>query len=221
MPNVSYEWGAAFRAGRSHASRAPWTIKGSCAAQAFLAASAAAAVATLAFAPPVQAQSELERGFSGALRGCEEWVLNPGSWVNGVAPFVAAVGLGDQMGLVESIDEHALPPQQLRIGNQYWRINSTPGAGYILVVSNKIPMCHITGGGDVDLQPAVESVLASRKFAARWELVKEQPIGDMASTVFRNRKWPSFSIVISRSMTPGQRLDRVQVQATAGPLPPN
>lgn len=179
------------------------------------------AMAACTFANPVQAESELEKGFSGALRGCEEWVLNPASWVNGTAPFVTAVGLGDKMGLVESIDEHALSPQQLRIDNHYWRINSTLGAGYILVVSDKIPMCHITGGGDTDLQPAVEAVLASSEFASRWELVKQEPIGDMASTVYRNRKEPWFSIVISRSKTPGQRLDRVQVQATAGPLTPD
>lgn len=125
------------------------------------------------------------------------------------------------MSPVDSIDEHALPPEQLRVGNRYWRINSTLGAGYILVVSDKIPLCHITGGGDTDLQPAVEAVLASREFTSQWEAVKQEPVGDMASTVFRNRKQPSFSMVVSRAKTPGQRLDRVQVQATAGPLRPD
>jgi hypothetical protein len=170
------------------------------------------AMAAIASTPPAQAQSELEKGFDGALRGCEEWVLNPGSWAKGPAPFVAAVGLGDKMGLVERVEEVSLPPQQFRVGNHYWRINSTIGAGYILVVSDKLPMCHITGGGDTDLQPIVKSVLSPSSFASRWE---GDTNGEMESSVFRNRKQPAFSIVISRARDPGQRLDRVQVLATA------
>jgi hypothetical protein len=178
------------------------------------------AMAVFAFATPACAQPDLEKGFDGALRGCEEWVLNPDSWAKGPASFIAAVGLGDRMGLVERVEEASLPPKQFRVGNHYWRINSTTGAGYILVVSDQIPMCHITGGGDADLQPAVNSVLGSSSFAGRWELVKEErPKGDtngeMASSVFRSRKDPAFSIVISRGKEPDQRLDRVQVLATA------
>ena len=172
-------------------------------------------VAGLAVTAPASAQSELEVGFAGALRGCEEWVLNPASWAEGVEPFVSTVGLGDKMGLVASIDGAALPPTQLRVSNHYWRINSTPEAGYILVVSDQLPMCHITGGGGTDLQPTVETVLASSDFQGRWEKVQDTSRGDMASTVFRSREEPSFSIVISRAKAPGERLDRVQVLASA------
>lgn len=149
------------------------------------------------------------------LRGCEEWVLNPASWVDGTGPFVKAVGLGNQMGLVERVEEATLPPEQLRLANHYWRINSTLGAGYILVVSDRLPMCHITGGGDTDLQPIVEAVLSSAEFKGRWEQSESNSRGDMATTVFRNRQEPKFSITISRANKPGQRLDRVQVLATA------
>ena len=90
------------------------------------------AATALALSVPAHAQSTLERGFAGALRGCEEWVLNPASWTEGTGPFVKAVGLGEQMGLVETVEEVNLPPEQLRRANHYWRINSTPGAGYIL-----------------------------------------------------------------------------------------
>src|SRR3546814_19338345 len=65
------------------------------------------------------------------------------------------------MGLVNQIDEASLPPKELRRGNHYWRINSTEKAGYVLVVSDQLPMCHITGGGGTDLQPAIEAVMAS------------------------------------------------------------
>jgi hypothetical protein len=119
------------------------------------------------------------------------------------------------MGLVESVNEANLPPEQLRQGNHYWRINSTEGAGYVLVVSDQLPMCHITGGGNADLKPAVEAVLASAAFGARWEQLKDVSKGDMASTQFRSREDPRLSIVISRAKRAGERLDRVQVIATA------
>jgi hypothetical protein len=173
------------------------------------------AVMALGIASPVSAQTELEAGFAGALRGCEEWVLNPASWTEGIAPFVAAVGLGDKMGLVETVNEASLPPRELRAGNHYWRINSTADAGYVLVVSDQLPMCHITGGGGSDLQPLIEGVLGSSDFQSRWKRVRDSTRGDMLSTEYRSREEPAFSIVISRAKEPGQRLDRVQVLASA------
>lgn len=175
-----------------------------------------ALVAFTAFAAPVQAaQSDLEKGFAGALRGCEEWVLNPASWADGTDPFVKAVGFGDRMGLVDRVDDANLPPKQLRRGNHYWRINSSPGAGYVLVVSDQLPMCHITGGGNVDLEPAVVAVLASADFKRRWEQLKPFSKGGVASTNFRSREDPRLTIIISRAKSAGERLDRVQVIATA------
>lgn len=175
-------------------------------------------LAFLAFAAlvvPAQAERNLEQGFDGALRGCEEWVLNPASWADGTGPFIKAVGLGEQMGLVESVEEVNLPPKQMRRANHYWRINSTPTAGYVLVVSDQLPMCHITGGGSTDLQPSVQRVLSSAQFTGRWEQLKTGARGDMATTTFRNRRVPKLSIIISRAKESGKRLDRVQVLATA------
>src|SRR3546814_1677666 len=53
------------------------------------------------------------------------------------------------------------------------------------VVSDQLPMCHITGGGDTDLQPIVEAVIASPEFARHWEAGGDLSKGDMASTRFR------------------------------------
>jgi hypothetical protein len=53
----------------------------------------------IAAASPASAQSDLEQGLSGALRGCETWVLDPASWSSGPEPFIKAVGLGAKMGL--------------------------------------------------------------------------------------------------------------------------
>lgn len=164
--------------------------------------------------PSAHAEVNLERGFSGAVRGCEEWLLNPASWTEGTGPFVEAVGLGEQMGLVDRVAEASLPPPQLRRANHYWRINSTPVAGYVLVVSDQLPMCHITGGGESDLQPSVENVLSSTDFKRRWEQQGTVVEGDMATTTFVNREVPALSIVVSRGREPGQRTDRVQVVAT-------
>ncbi|MXO65847.1 hypothetical protein [Altericroceibacterium endophyticum] len=164
---------------------------------------------------PVHAEDPLKAGFAGALRGCEEWVLNPASWAEGVEPFIATIGLGNRMGLVESVDAAALPPEKLRVANHYWRINSTDEAGYILVVSDRLPMCHITGGGGEDLQPTVEAVINQREFRRRWEVLETRSAGGMVSTTYRNREEPAFSMIVSRANESGQRLDRVQVIATA------
>ncbi len=172
-------------------------------------------LACTAFATPVHAEPNLERGFDGALRGCEEWLLNPASWAEGTGPFIKAVGLGEQMGLVEKVEEVNLPPMQLRRANHYWRINSTSTAGYVLVVSDQLPMCHITGGGGTDLQPSVQSVLSSPEFKSRWQAEKSAMTGDMTTSVFRNRQEPALSITVSHAKESGGRLDRVQVLATA------
>lgn len=172
-------------------------------------------VSALLFTNAVHAETPLEQGFAGALRGCEEWVLNPKSWATGFAPFVSAVGLGDKMGLVAQVDDVSLPPQPLRVANHYWRINSTPGAGFVLVVSDQLPMCHITGGGDKDVQPAVESVLSAAGFTSQWDKIAEEVKSELITTVFRNREKPALSILVSRARSAGQRLDRTQVIATA------
>ncbi|MFC7377697.1 hypothetical protein [Brevundimonas sp. GCM10030266] len=117
--------------------------------------------------------------------------------------------------MVDKIDEASLPPPPLRRGNQYWRINATESSGYVLVVSDQLPMCHITGGGDADLQPVVEAVLASTDFKARWELLDHSETGEIASTSYRNRTERSLSVIVSRAKVSGARRDRVQVLATA------
>ncbi len=177
--------------------------------------SALLTLALTASPAPATAQPILEQGFSGALKGCEEWVLNPASWADGTAPFIRTVGLGEAMGVVSTIPDVAQPPPTMRRNNHYWRINSTVGAGFFLVVSDTMPMCHITGGGQDDFQPIVEGVLASPAFIQRWEKIEEKSQEGLISTRYRSREDPRFEIVISRATKPRQRTDRVQVLATA------
>jgi len=115
----------------------------------------------------------------------------------------------------EKLPEPLLPPEPLRRGNRYWRINAGPNEGYALVVSRDIPMCHITGGGGVDFQPAAEAMAASPDFSDRWERIGEERQKGMVSTFFRLREEPKLALVLSRADAPGARRDRAQVIATA------
>lgn len=171
--------------------------------------------AAFSIAAAAAAQPKLEDDFAGALRGCETWILDPASHINGYDAFRAKVGLGSSMGEVANVPEPVLPPKELRVANHYWRINSTPSVGYFLVVSDQLPMCHITGGGDADLEPVIEAVLKSSAFGSGWEKVEERVRGDMVSTMFKSRKASKFTIIISRATEPGRRQDRVQLLATA------
>lgn len=173
------------------------------------------AAALLAVALPATARPELAIGFDGALRGCENWVLKPASWADGLGPFVSKLGLGDKAGWVESVNEAALPPPSMRVANHFLRINSTPGSGFILVVSDRAPFCHITGGGDLDIQPSIAGVLASSAFKQRWQEEKSRNDGDMVSTSFRSRTNSRFEMLISRAKKAGGQLGPVQVLITA------
>ncbi|MGL4094339.1 hypothetical protein [Agrobacterium cavarae] len=42
-------------------------------------------------------QDPIASGLAGALRGCETWIFDPASWVNGTASFLEAMNLGDQV----------------------------------------------------------------------------------------------------------------------------
>lgn len=171
-------------------------------------------VLSLAMTAPANGQAELEEGLSGALRGCETWVLEPETWADGLGQFTAKLGLGNKAGWVPSVDQAALPPEQLRLANRYFRINSTATAGFILVVSDRVPFCHVTGGGGTDLQPIVEAVLSSSDFKKNWQKIEDRSRADVLSTTFRSRKDPKLQITISRAKKPGERLDRVQVVAS-------
>lgn len=157
----------------------------------------------------------LRRGLEGTLRGCEIWVLNPSSWLDDPARFLAAIDLGGAVFETESLPEPLLPPEPFRRGNRYWRINAGPSEGYALVVSRDIPMCHITGGGGVDFRPAAEAVVASPDFFERWEPIGEERREGMVSTSFRLRKEPKLELVLSRADALNARRDRAQVIATA------
>lgn len=174
-------------------------------------------------APPPPDPAALASGFDGTLLACESWVLDPASWSgpDGIAPLVDLSGLGGRINPVPSVIDAALPPQELRAANHYFRIDATRGEGFFLVVSDQLPMCHITGGGVNAMSVVVEQVLASAPFLARWEQVEAQDDGRVASTFYRHRLVPQMELVVSRPLASGQPQDLVQVIATASYSPPN
>ena len=179
-----------------------------------------AAAALLAAVPPSFAESSaavdpLRTGLEGALRGCETWILDPQSWIDDPAPFLAAIDLAGRVAETEALPEALLPPDGLRRANRYWRIAAGGETGYALVVSVDLPMCHVTGGGGEDLQPAAEAVVGSSAFAARWSRVEEERSNGIVSTLFRSRKEPKLTLLVSRADAPDARRDRPQVVATA------
>ncbi|MBB4000201.1 hypothetical protein [Aureimonas pseudogalii] len=179
-----------------------------------------AAAALLAAVPPAVAEGPtpvdpLRTGMEGALRGCETWILDPQSWIDDPAPFLAAIDLSGRVSEAEALPEALLPPEPLRRGNRYWRIGAGGETGYALVVSVDLPMCHVTGGGGEDLQPAAEAVVGSASFTANWSRVEEERSTGIVSTLFRSRKEPKLTLLVSRADAPDARRDRPQVVATA------
>lgn len=162
-----------------------------------------------------EVRAVLTDGLVGGLKACRLWVLHPDTWAEGAGPFVKDVGLEGTMGQVAAVAEVNLPPEAWRDGNIYWRINSTLDAGYVLVVSHRMPICHLTGGGAEDLQPVVAEVLGSAEFGSAWRKIDEATRGDMVSTTFVSSEEPDFTMVVSRAAAPGARRDRVQVIASA------
>ncbi len=144
-------------------------------------------------------------------------MLDPTSWsgAQGLAPLVELTGLGTRINVVPSVIDAAMPPEEFRVANHYFRIDATRGEGFFLVVSDQLPICHITGGGVNDMQPVVEQVLASATFLARWEDTGEERDGAIISSFYRHRLVPQMELVISRPGAAGQPHDLTQVIATA------
>ncbi|UHD45886.1 hypothetical protein LUX29_01105 [Aureimonas altamirensis] len=160
-------------------------------------------------------EDRLQRGLEGALHGCEEWILKPSSWVEGLAPFLATVDLAGLIFETETLPAALLPPKEFRRGNRYFRIAAGEETGYALVVSSDIPMCHLTGGGALDLQPAAEEAITTDSFRARWDEISAETADGIVTTFFRSRVEPKLTLVYSRASTPNARRDRAQIIATA------
>lgn len=167
-------------------------------------------------APPAPDPAGLAAGFDGTLLACESWVLDPSSWSGGegIAPLVELTGLGQRIYPVPGVIDAALPPEEFRRANHYFRVDATHGEGFYLVVSDQLPVCHITGGGVNAMGEVVDTVLASPAFVHRWEELDRTQEDGVISVHYRHRLVPQMEMVVSRKQN-GTINDLVQVVATA------
>ncbi|MXO70726.1 hypothetical protein [Alteraurantiacibacter buctensis] len=167
-------------------------------------------------APPAPDPAGLAAGFDGVLLACESWVLDPTSWsgAEGIAPLVELTGLGARIYPVPGVIDAALPPTEFRRANHFFRVDATAGEGFYLVVSDQVPMCHITGGGVNAMGEVVEQVLVSPAFRHRWDNTGVEEGDGVISTQYRHRLVPQMELVVSRQHA-GSANDLVQVVATA------
>ena len=172
-------------------------------------------ICSLLISGAAPASTPVQDGFAGAIRGCETWVLDPASWVDGTRAFESKVGLGSMMGSVDKVAEASLPPPAMRRANHFWRINASADTGYVLVVSDQLPICHITGGGRTDIRPAVAAALTTPEFLQHWTKTGEHVANGLVSTEFGSVVDPKFSIIISHPNDSSWSLDRLQIIATA------
>ncbi|WP_152048348.1 hypothetical protein [Aureimonas psammosilenae] len=173
-------------------------------------------LALLMSAAPAQADPAHETGFAAALRGCEAWALQPASWNDGPGPFLAAIGLGNRVTSLAKVPPSALPPPELRRGLKHWKVPVSPKAGFVLTVSDALPICHVVGQGEGDFASSIEAVIASPEFAARWEKLEDLPSpSGVSSTSFRSREEPKFTLTLSRRLDVPPETRAVKVIATA------
>ncbi|MBY0284900.1 MAG: hypothetical protein K2W81_13190 [Sphingomonas sp.] len=174
---------------------------------------AAIAIAAATSAPPTELDASA--AVVTAIATCEEWVLNPSSWVDGVTQFPAKTGLGSR-GLVpqSSLPDVALPPPQFRRAMHHWRV-PIGGGGVFVTTSDELPVCHLSGGGPFDLQPSVVKAQTSAEFLRHWNVVRTDVKGNLLTTYYQSLRDPKLSLILTRSSKAGDRTDRVQIVATA------
>ena len=170
------------------------------------AAALGSALLVAAQAVPVEPQSA---AVATSISACELWLLDPASWANDVVAFGRDEGLQPQ----DTVPEVALPPSQFRIALHHWRVSIGEGGMYV-TASDRLPICHLAGGGPFDLQPPVLDVLRAPAFAGRWKVIETRRKGEMMSERYMSTKDAKLTMTVSYAAEPGQRQDRVQFIAT-------
>ncbi len=144
-----------------------------------------------------------------AAAACERWLLDPASWSDDITGFGQSRGLEPQA----SVPDVALPPATLRVALHHWRV-PIGGGGIYVTTSDRVPMCHLSGGGPFDLQPAIAALLGSPQWQARWKPAGDTRRGDMRTRRFVAAGDPDLTMTLSYAAAAGGRTDRVQLLAT-------
>ena len=151
-----------------------------------------------------------------AVAACEQWLLEPKTWVDGIAEFPRSAGLlGQGLRQVPSVPDAALPPPGLRTSLHFWHVAVNSGGGLYVTVSDRQPMCHVVGGGPEDFQPQVSTLLGGRAFLTRWKLVEDTKRDGIRSARYQNKQSQRLGMIVSHAATAGGGLDRPQLIITA------
>jgi hypothetical protein len=171
----------------------------------------AAAMLVLATAPtPAQVDGPaIAAAADKAVAACERWLLEPGSWADDIAAFGRAQGLEPQ----KTVPSIALPPPAMRVALHHWRVPLGEGGVYV-TTSDRLPVCHLSGGGPFDMQPAVVAMRRSPAFGRRWQRTGGNHDGDMVGARLVSTVDPKMSMILSHAAAAGGRTDRVQFLAT-------
>ena len=164
------------------------------------------ALLVAAEAAPIEPQSA---AVATAISACERWLLDPASLANDVAAFGRDEGLQPP----DTVPEAALLPSQFRISLHHWRVSIGEGGVYVSA-SDRLPICHLAGGGPFDLQPSVLGVLRSSAFVERWKVIETQRKSEMISERYVSTEDTKLAMTVSYAFKPGERQDRVQFIAT-------
>ncbi len=152
-----------------------------------------------------------------AVATCERWLLDPESWAGDIPAF----GRGTVLQPEAAVPDVALPPPSMRVGQHHWRVPIRDG-GMLVTTSDRLPFCHIAGGGPFDLQPSVDALLRSPAWNGRWKPVGTATRRDeMTSRQFVSNRDPKLTMTLSYAAAAGGRTDRVQLIATAQYQPGN
>ena len=155
--------------------------------------------------------TEIGSGFSASLATCETWILHPESWVDGTEKFQASFELGDFLSPIGTVRNWERPPEPWRVANHYWKIQTAPDTGFTIVVSDQLPICHVTGSGSKDMRPAIESVLSSPEFARHWTKDSDSKQGMLTIRNYHLTENPRFVAVVSVPDDKLWNLERPQV----------
>lgn len=145
-----------------------------------------------------------------AVASCERWLLEPESWADDIAGF----DRGTILKPATSIPDILLPPPTARVAMHHWRVPLTDG-GVFVTTSDRLPICHVAGGGQGDLQPSVTALFQSPDWNRRWKAANTKRRGEMTSQQFVSLRDPKLTMTLSYATAPGGRTDRVQLIATA------
>ena len=145
-----------------------------------------------------------------AIVACERWLLDPASWAGNMQAFGRDAGLQPQA----SVPDVALPPPAMRVALHHWRVPIGEG-GILVTASDRLPVCHLAGGGPFDLNPPVVALLQSAAWNRRWKAAGSTRQGGMATRRFVNLRDPELTMTLSYAAAAGGRTDRVQMIATA------